>query len=233
MSITTKTTHHGGCPHDCPDTCSMVFEVEDGKLTGVKGNPDHPMTRGGLCVKLKDYEKRHYHPDRLLYPMRRIGAKGSKQFERITWDEALDEIVSRWKGIIAEHGAEAIVPYSYLGNQGLVHGLNGGDAFFNRMGATVTERTFCGEGSCTAWLLTVGATAGVDPHAAFTLKQLEPKQNLVTLLSGPDGGFTQAEREIAKVAGFIPVSLGKRILRTETAALAALAAVQLLWGDFA
>lgn len=233
MSITTKTTHHGGCPHDCPDTCSMVFEVEDGKLTGVKGNPDHPMTRGGLCVKLKDYEKRHYHPDRLLYPMRRIGAKGSKQFERITWDEALDEIVSRWKGIIAEHGAEAIVPYSYLGNQGLVHGLNGGDAFFNRMGATVTERTFCGEGSCTAWLLTVGATAGVDPHAAFTLKQLEPKQNLVTLLSGPDGGFTQAESEIAKVAGFIPVSLGKRILRTETAALAALAAVQLLWGDFA
>lgn len=162
---TTKTTHHGGCPHDCPDTCSMVFEVEDGKLTGVKGNPDHPMTRGGLCVKLKDYEKRHYHPDRLLYPMRRTGPKGSKQFERISWDEALDEIVSRWKSIIVEHGPQAIVPYSYLGNQGLVHGLNGGDAFFNRMGATVTERTFCGEGSCTAWLLTVGPTAGVDPES--------------------------------------------------------------------
>ncbi len=173
MSTTTKTIHHGGCPHDCPDTCSMVFEVEDGKLTGVKGNADHPMTRGALCVKLKDYEKRHYHPDRLLYPMRRIGEKGSKQFERITWDEALDEIVSRWQAIIAEHGAEAIVPYSYLGHQGLVHGLNGGDAFFNRMGATVTERTFCGEGSCTAWLLTVGATAGVDPesfiHAKFII----------------------------------------------------------------
>ncbi|MEE8234164.1 MAG: molybdopterin oxidoreductase family protein [Gammaproteobacteria bacterium] len=162
MAAVMKTTHHGGCPHDCPDTCSMVFEVEDGKLTGVRGNPDHPMTRGGLCVKLKDYEKRHYHPDRLLYPMRRTGPKGSKQFERITWDEALNEITDKWKAIIEEYGPQAIVPYSYLGHQGLVHGLNGGDAFFNKMGATVTERTFCGEGSCTAWLSTVGPTAGLD-----------------------------------------------------------------------
>ena len=162
MAAVMKTTHHGGCPHDCPDTCSMVFEVEDGKLTGVRGNPDHPMTRGSLCVKLKDYEKRHYHPDRLLYPMRRTGPKGSKQFERITWDEALNEITDKWKAIIEEYGPQAIVPYSYLGHQGLVHGLNGGDAFFNKMGATVTERTFCGEGSCTAWLSTVGPTAGLD-----------------------------------------------------------------------
>ncbi|MCX7077383.1 MAG: molybdopterin oxidoreductase family protein, partial [Methylococcales bacterium] len=144
----------------------------EGKLIGVKGNPNHPMTRGGLCVKLNDYEKRHYHPDRLLYPMRRTGPKGSKQFERITWDEALDEIVTRWKAIIAEQGPQAIVPYSYLGNQGLVHGLNGGDAFFNRMGATVTERTFCGEGSCTAWLLTVGPTAGVDPESFIHAKYI-------------------------------------------------------------
>jgi anaerobic selenocysteine-containing dehydrogenase len=172
MTVALKTTHHGGCPHDCPDTCSMIFEVQAGKLIGVKGNPDHPMTRGGLCVKLNDYEKRHYHPDRLLYPMRRTGPKGSKQFERITWDEALNEIVTRWKAIIAEHGPQAIVPYSYLGNQGLVHGLNGGDAFFNRMGATVTERTFCGEGSATAWLLTVGPTAGVDPESFIHAKYI-------------------------------------------------------------
>jgi len=158
-------TFHGGCPHDCPDTCSMEYHVQDGKLLKVTGNKEHPMTRGGLCVKLKDYEKRHYHPDRLLYPMKRVGAKGSKQFERITWSEALDTISSKWKTIIAEDGPQAIMPNSYLGNQGLVHGLNGGDAFFNRMGATVTERTFCGEGSCTAWLLTVGPTAGVDPES--------------------------------------------------------------------
>tara|TARA_Y100000741_G_scaffold103371_3_gene77094 strand:+ start:23255 stop:25384 length:2130 start_codon:yes stop_codon:yes gene_type:complete len=163
---------HGGCPHDCPDTCSMVFEVQDGKLKGVKGNPDHPMTRGGLCVKLNDYEKRHYHPDRVLYPQRRIGPKGSKKFERITWEEALDEITSKWQAIIKEYGPQAIMPNSYLGNQGLVHGLNGGDAFFARMGATVTERTFCGEGSCTAWLLTVGPTAGVDPESFIHSKYI-------------------------------------------------------------
>ena len=158
-------TYHGGCPHDCPDTCSMVFHVKDEKLIAVKGNADHPMTRGGLCVKLNDFEKRHYHPDRLLYPMKRVGPKGTKQFERISWDEALDTIVDKWQAIIKEHGPQAIMPNSYLGNQGLVHGLNGGDAFFARLGATVTERTFCGEGSCTAWLLTVGPTAGVDPES--------------------------------------------------------------------
>lgn len=163
---------HGGCPHDCPDTCSMVFEVEDGKLVGVRGNKEHPMTRGGLCVKLNDYEKRHYHVDRVLYPLRRTGPKGSKQFERISWDEALDEITAKWKAIIQEYGPQAIIPYSYLGHQGLVHGLNGGDAFFNRLGATVCERTFCGEGSCTAWLLTVGPTAGVDPESYLHSKYI-------------------------------------------------------------
>jgi anaerobic selenocysteine-containing dehydrogenase len=163
---------HGGCPHDCPDTCSMVYEVKDGKLKGVKGNPDHPMTRGGLCVKLKDYEKRHYHPERVIYPQKRVGPKGTKQFERISWDEAFDTITSKWKEIIDKYGAEAIMPNSYLGNQGLVHGLNGGDAFFARLGATVTERTFCGEGSATAWLLTLGPTAGVDPESFIHSKYI-------------------------------------------------------------
>jgi anaerobic selenocysteine-containing dehydrogenase len=168
-----RTLHHGACPHDCPDTCAMVFEVEAGRLIKVRGNREHPVTRGGLCVKLNDYEKRHYHPDRLLYPMRRAGAKGSRQFERITWDAALHEITSKWQAIIAEHGPQAIVPNSYLGHQGLVHGLNGGDAFFNRLGATVMERTFCGEGSATAWLMTHGPSGGLDPesfvHAKFII----------------------------------------------------------------
>jgi len=166
------TTHHGACPHDCPDTCSMVYTVKDDKLISVTGNKEHPMTRGGLCVKLHDYEKRHYHPDRLLFPMKRTGPKGSKQFERITWDEALDTITSKWQAIIAKDGPRAIMPASYLGNQGLVHGLNGGDAFFNRLGATICERTFCGEGSCTAWLLTVGPTGGVDPESFIHSKYI-------------------------------------------------------------
>lgn len=172
MAAVMKSTHHGACPHDCPDTCSMVFEVEDGKLARVRGNAEHPLTRGGLCVKLKDYEKRHYHPDRILYPLRRTGPKGSKQFERISWDEALDEITSHWRAIIDEHGPQAIVPYSYLGHQGLVHGLNGGDAFFNRLGATVMERTFCGEGAATAWLLTMGPSGGLDPESFIHSKYI-------------------------------------------------------------
>ena len=158
-------THFGACPHDCPDTCAMIYEVEDEKLISVKGNKDHPMTRGTLCVKVKDYEKRHYHPDRLLYPHKRVGKKGEKKFERISWEEAIDTIHSKWVKIIDEYGPQAILPFSYLGNQGLVHGLNGGDSFFNKLGATVCERTFCGEGSCTAWLSTIGPTAGVDPES--------------------------------------------------------------------
>ena len=167
MSAELKATTQafGGCPHDCPDTCAMIFDIADGKVVSVRGNPDHPMTRGGLCVKLKDYEKRHYHPDRVLYPLRRTGPKGSHQFERISWDEALDEITARWQGIIKEYGPQAILPYSYLGHQGLVNGMNGGDAFFNRLGATVCERTFCGEGSATAWLLTHGPSGGMDPES--------------------------------------------------------------------
>ena len=94
--------------------------------------------------------------------------KGKKKFERISWDEALNTISEKWKSLISEYGPESILPYSYLGNQGLVHGLNGADAFFNKLGATVCERTFCGEGSCTAWLSTVGPTAGLDPKATFT-----------------------------------------------------------------
>ncbi len=165
-------THFGACPHDCPDTCAMIYEVEDKKLVSVKGNKDHPMTRGTLCVKVKDYEKRHYHPDRLLYPHKRIGKKGEKKFERISWEEAIDTIYSKWVKIIDEHGPQAILPFSYLGNQGLVHGLNGGDSFFNKLGATVCERTFCGEGSCTAWLSTIGPTAGVDPESYIHSKYI-------------------------------------------------------------
>jgi anaerobic selenocysteine-containing dehydrogenase len=160
-----RETFFGGCPHDCPDTCAMIYEVENGKLVEVRGNKDHPMTRGTLCVKLKDYHDHHYNPDRVLYPLRRVGPKGSRQFERISWDEAIAEITARWKDIIATYGSQAIMPYAYLGNEGLVQGLTCGDAFFNKLGSTVNEKTFCASGSSTAWLLTVGPTGGVDPES--------------------------------------------------------------------
>jgi anaerobic selenocysteine-containing dehydrogenase len=160
-----RTTVVGACPHDCPDTCSILTTVEDGKAIAVRGNPDHPFTRGRLCVKVNNYEERVYSDKRLLYPLRRVGPKGSKQFQRISWDEAIETIARRWKSIIATDGAQAILPYSYLGTQGIINGLNVGDPLFNKLGATVSERTFCDSGSCTAYMMTIGPTPGVDPES--------------------------------------------------------------------
>lgn len=152
----------GACPQDCPDTCAFLYHVEDGKLVEVTGDPDHPMTRGGLCVKLKNYAEHHYNPDRLLHPMKRVGPKGSGKFEQITYDEALAEIKKRWTDIIDKYGSQAIYNHCYLGNQGTLNGLTSGDAFFNRLGATIGEKCYCESGSSTAWIMTVGPTGGLD-----------------------------------------------------------------------
>ena len=162
----------GACPLDCPDTCSMLVTVDDGKVTGVQGNPDHPFTRGHLCVKMNDYQTRVNSADRVLHPMRRCGPKGSGQFERIGWDDALLEIKHRWRRIIDEHGAKAIVPCSYLGTEGITNGLNVGDPFFNRLGATIAERTYCDSGSITAYAMTIGDSAAVDPESAVHSKYI-------------------------------------------------------------
>ena len=161
------------CPHDCPDSCAMVATVEDGRVVGVRGRRDHPFTRGTLCVKVKNYEDRVHSPDRVLHPMQRVGAKGDGRFERITWDKALETIHDRFSSIIDEFGAEAILPCSYIGQQGFVHGLNSGDAFFNRLGATIMERTLCASAANSASVMTTGASGGVDPlsfiHSKFIL----------------------------------------------------------------
>jgi len=161
----TQTIIRGACPHDCPDTCAMLVTVKDGRATEVRGDPDHPFTRGALCVKVNDYVERVYSPERVLYPLRRVGPKGGGKFERIGWDAALDEIASRYRAIIAEHGAQAILPYSYLGTEGLLNGLNVGDAFFNRLGSSISERTFCASGAITGYMMTVGPTPGTDPES--------------------------------------------------------------------
>lgn len=143
----------------------MLVKVRDGRVTGVQGNAAHPFTQGRLCAKTSHYQERVYHADRVLYPLRRSGPKGSGSFERISWDEALTMIGARWKDIIAKDGPTAILPYSYLGTQGLVNGLTVGDPFFNRLGATISERTFCDSGASTAYVMTVGPTPGMDPES--------------------------------------------------------------------
>jgi anaerobic selenocysteine-containing dehydrogenase len=160
-----RTEVRAACPHDCPDTCAMFVTVESGVVTGVRADPDHPFTAGALCPKVNDYERRVNSPDRVLHPMRRTGAKGEGRFEQISWDAALDEIAERFTAIAGEHGPEAILPYSYLGTQGMLNGLAVGDPFFHRLGATVSERTFCDSGSSTAYTMTVGPTAGMDPES--------------------------------------------------------------------
>ena len=158
-------TVFGACPHDCPDTCAMLTTVRDGRAVAVRGNPDHPFTRGGLCVKVNDYENRVYSEDRVLTPLRRAGAKGAGAFEAISWDEALREISGRWSAIIDRDGPAAILPYSYLGTEGILNGLNAGDAFFNKLGATVSERTFCDSAAISAFFMTCGPTPAVDPES--------------------------------------------------------------------
>jgi anaerobic selenocysteine-containing dehydrogenase len=171
QSAETKTVR-GACPQDCPDTCAFIYHVEDGKLVEVTGDPAHPMTRGGLCVKLKDFAEHHYNPDRILYPMKRVGPKGSGKYERISWDEALSTIKSKWTEIIDQYGSQAIMPHAYLGNQGTANGLTAGDAFFNRLGSTVAEKTYCESGSSTAWVMTVGPTGGLDVESLAYAKYI-------------------------------------------------------------
>lgn len=161
----------GSCHHDCPDTCSVLTTVVDGVAVGVRGNPAHPFTRGGLCAKVNDFEKRVYHPERLKYPMKRTGPKGSGEFARISWDEAVDTICTRFKQISADHGSEAILPTGYLGNEHILNGLNVMDPFMHRLGASVIERTFCTSVRGLAYNLVYGP-AVTDPEGIVHAKYI-------------------------------------------------------------
>jgi anaerobic selenocysteine-containing dehydrogenase len=157
----TATQVRATCPHDCPDTCALLVTVEDGVATEVKGDPDHPTTAGVLCTKVSRYVERTYHPDRLLHPLRRVGKKGEGKFERISWDEALDEIAARLKPIAARD-PQAILPYSYCGTMGLVQGESMSSRFFNKLGASLLDRTICATAGFTGYKYTIGGSIGTD-----------------------------------------------------------------------
>ncbi|MGA0007213.1 MAG: molybdopterin-dependent oxidoreductase, partial [Burkholderiaceae bacterium] len=129
----------GACPHDCPDTCALLTTVADGVAVQVRGNPAHPATDGVLCTKVSRYTERTYHPERVLTPLKRVGAKGAGQFEPVSWDEALDDIANRLKAI-ARRDPQAILPYSYAGTMGLVQGESIAARFSNRLGASQLDR---------------------------------------------------------------------------------------------
>jgi anaerobic selenocysteine-containing dehydrogenase len=131
------------CTMDCPDTCALQVTVTDGRIHKIAAGGDHPTTNGFICDKVQRFDRRVYHPDRLLYPMRRSGPKGSGQFTRITWDNALAEIAARFRAIIAQHGAEAILPYHYGGSNGMIGDGLFDNYFFARLGASRLARTLC------------------------------------------------------------------------------------------
>ncbi len=152
------------CPHDCPDTCSMVAFVRDGTLTRVAGNPENPFTRGNLCRKVAHYEERVYSKDRILHPLRRTGPKGSSEFKQISWDEAIAEITDRWRQIIQESGPEAILPYSYAGTMGIVNMSACDGRLWGRMGASQLLRTICSAAAEAGYGYVNGWSGGMDPE---------------------------------------------------------------------
>jgi anaerobic selenocysteine-containing dehydrogenase len=153
----------GACPHDCPDTCATLAEVRDGRAVRFVADADHPVTQGWLCAKVRPYLDRVYSPERLLYPLRRVGDKGSGEWERISWDEAIAAIAGRWQRIIAEDTAAAILPYSYSGTLGLVQLRVCNARLWNRMGASGLERAICSAAAERAVQATYGARLAPAP----------------------------------------------------------------------
>lgn len=151
------------CPHDCPDTCAMLVTVEEGRAVRLRGDPDHPVTRGFLCGKVIRYLDRTYHADRLTRPLRRTGPKGSGRFAPVSWDEALDEIASRLDAIRrSADGPQAILPYSYAGTMGVVQGQSMDRRFFHALGASHLDRTICATAGTAGLTMTVGGKIGAD-----------------------------------------------------------------------
>jgi anaerobic selenocysteine-containing dehydrogenase len=175
----------GACPLDCPDTCSWIVTVEDGRASKMRGNPDQPYTRGALCVKVNRYLEHTRAADRLLHPLRRTGPKGSGRFERITWDEALDEISTRLRRIADEHGGEAIWPYNGTGSLGYLQGCEGvaGRRFWNVLGASKHWLNICSAAGNTGLRRANGTAGGMDPEN-FALAKLILLWGTNTLTSG-------------------------------------------------
>ena len=179
---------HAVCSHDCPDSCGILVTVNQatGRAVKMHGDPSHPVTRGFLCGKVAKYLDRVYSPDRLLYPMRRkagvpkgpdgygsIPGREADAFERITWDEALDEIAARLGKIAAEFGPESVLPYSYAGTIGQLGYGSMDRRFFHRLGASQLDRTICSTAGEAAMASVYGLKLGTPPedfaHAGLIL----------------------------------------------------------------
>jgi anaerobic selenocysteine-containing dehydrogenase len=208
-SGTTAEIVSGSCHHDCPDTCGWHVTVDRSGPVPValqmRGNPDHPYSKGELCPKVNKFLDRVYSDERVLHPLRRVGPKGEGRFEQISWDEALAEIASRFHEIIERDGAEAIMPYSDAGNQSLL-AMGFPERFWNRLGATRVHRSICGPTVGAGVKMTIGTTKCLDP--------LEIRHSKLIILWGTNTKLTnrhlwptieQARADGAKVVVLDPI----------------------------
>ncbi|MFC5704291.1 molybdopterin-dependent oxidoreductase [Cohnella faecalis] len=167
MTAATTTTARSVCPFDCPDTCSLSVTIEDGRITAIDGDSEHPVTQGAICNKVRHLHERVYHPERLQYPMRRKAGAGKGTldgFERISWDEAYELMTARMRHTIREHGAEAILPYSFYGNMGILNAEGMDRRFFHRLGASRLDRAICNAAGSAGYRYTMGGSFGIDPE---------------------------------------------------------------------
>ncbi len=209
-----KEIRHSTCALDCPDTCSLLVTFQDGQAVRLQGDPGHAVTRGFLCGKVARYLERQYHPDRLLFPQKRIGAKGEGRFARISWDEALEIVASRLRAVADESGSEAILPYSYAGTMGLLNGSGMDRRFFHRLGASRLNRTICAAAGAAGIEEALGNRLGTEPEQfAYSKSILAWGANIHATNVHLWPFIVEARRKGAKFYAIDPV-------RTRTAALA-------------
>ncbi|AWM44373.1 MULTISPECIES: molybdopterin oxidoreductase family protein [Bacillus amyloliquefaciens group] len=158
------------CSLDCPDQCGLLVTKKDGKIVNIQGDPDHPVTSGNICNKVRHMAERIYDEKRVTVPLKRIGKKGEAAFAPISWEEAINTISARWKELIAEEGAESILPYSFYGNMGKLAAEGMDRRFFHRLGASHLERTICSKAGSEGYNYTMGEGAGTDPEETIHAK---------------------------------------------------------------
>lgn len=204
----------GACPLDCPDTCSWIVTVKQGEAVALRGDPHHPYTRGSLCNKVADYLNYARSPDRVVYPMRRVGPKGRGEFVRISWDEALETVAARLRDAIDTHGAEAIWPFLGSGNMGLIQGAYGaGRRLWNALGASRHVQTICTIAGGFGTGYTLGDNrVGMDPET-FEFSKLVVLWGANVLSTHPHlwRPILQARKQGASIVAIDPI-------RTRTAA---------------
>lgn len=158
------------CSLDCPDQCGLLVHKQDDKIVKVEGDPNHPVTQGNICNKVRNMAERIYDTKRLTQPLKRVGAKGEGKFEPITWEEAIQTITSHWKQLIREHGPESILPYSFYGNMGRLNAETMDYRLFHRMGASLLDRAICNAAGGIGYNYTMGANYGTDPEETVHTK---------------------------------------------------------------